>query len=220
MTNRLNLIAESGAPKKVLEAWRDDVHRCEAAWNAFGFEIGALRYFSAPDRAPRRFAFKPGKEPEGWCKPDHHGYTTPLKKSAEWNARLDALPQPESIHDICSMLGLPTVINYGDQADLSDPSAVSGSRLLEPRTSWVEGGPVVVHLDDFRGLVQELKDAYGDAYVNVSTIENDDEGTIPEGFTIVSDARLEYLNAKLRLEREEAQEAERAAAADNDLALG
>lgn len=213
MTNRLNLIAESGAPKEVLEAWRDNVNRCEAAWNAFGFEIGALRYFRAPDCVPRRFAFKPGKEPAGWCKPDYHGYTTPLKSSTEWNARLDALPAHETTYDICRALGLPTCFNYGDWMD---PSAISGSRDLQPRASWVEGGPVALHLDDFRGLLQELKDAYGDAYSDVS----DGEVTIPEGFTIVSDARLDYLNAKHRLEQEEAKEAEIAAAAAESPVLG
>ena len=206
--SKMNLIAESGAPREALEAWREDVNRCEDAWHAFGREIGARRFYNWPFVPPRSFVFPTGRVPEGWRKPDHRGATTPYKKSTEWLARLDALPAPEDLNAVCRGLGLPTVVEYEE-----GPNGSRGVRGFHWSASWPANGPVILHCDDFREVAGKLAERHASVRFNAG-----DGLTIPEGFVEATDAKLDFLHAKAVLEAEEAAAA--AAVDDTGPAFG
>ncbi len=184
--SKIYVAAESGEPKRALDAWREEYYRCKKLWHEFAEEIGAERLFAAPFQPPSSFSFARGKQPEGWVQPVKGGRTWPYKKNKEMCDKIAALPAPKHIDTLCEELGLPTSISY-------DRGGFRIGRGWNTYTAqWWREGPVVIGGEDFRN---KLDNVTGGKF-------NVGDGTIPDGFVLMTEVEVDFKFAESKLNQE------------------
>lgn len=197
------LAAVSGKPQEILNKWREEFIDADKAWRAFGRSIGAATLFgySGYER-PNAFGFEADAQvPDGWTRPDRRGRSRPYIRNTKMNAKLAELPWPENIDYLLAReFLLPSDISYWVEGN---PSR-KGYKAIAPgdmpfrsySPCWWKGGPIILRTGNFPKELGRLQAEGHKVFLSAG------DGTIPDGFEIMTQAEVDFGFAKAKLDAE------------------
>ena len=113
MAERSYLVAETGRPKGVLEAWRSSWYEAELRLSDLMARFGADGCFRFGFEKPSHFRFPGNRAPEGWTRPGAKGASRPKRTNREDQALIDALPWCEELGRVVQeAFNLPHGLSY------------------------------------------------------------------------------------------------------------
>lgn len=204
MAERSYLIAESGRPKEVLEAWRADWFVAERGLADLMRTIGADGCFRFGFEKPGSFRFPRNQPPEGWTKPGSKGASRPKKTNQKDQDLIDALPWCEDLTRVVQdAFNLPHGLSY------EGPDG-KGTRYLSaggPNTfsvCWTSGpdglAEVILIAPDYEVAAR--------GQGGVCWLPEGASPDAPDGFRRVTEAEVDLIFAQAKVERERAAKAE------------
>lgn len=208
MAERSYLIAESGRPKEVLEAWRADWFVAERGLADLMKTIGADGCFRFGFEKPTSFRFPRNRAPEGWTKPGSKGASRPKRTNREDQALIDALIWCEDLNRVVQdAFNLPHGLSY-------EGTDGKGTRYLSA------GGPHTFSAcwtSDPDGLAEVILitpdyEAAAKAEVAVRWLPEGSSPDTPDGFRRVTEAEVDLIFAQAKVERERAKKEEETSA--------
>jgi hypothetical protein len=204
MRERVHLIAESGKPKEILEAWRRDWFAAEERLQDFMREIGANACFRFGFEKPVSFRFLRNAVPDGWTKPGSNGASRPKKVNTEMRGRIDALAWCADLKTLVQeAFNLPLSMSYkSEHGEGTRYLSASGPNFVS--ACWTAGP------DGLNEVILIIPD-YDAASAGEASVTWHPEGSspgIPEGFRKVTEAEVELLFAESKVARERAKREE------------
>lgn len=200
MGKRAYLIAESGRPKDLLEAWRRDLVAAEHGLRDFMREIGAVGFLQFGFEKPQVFTFPRHEAPEGWTKPARNGASRPKKTNTKMLRRIKDLAWCDDLNQLVrDSFNLPTGLSY------EGPDGVGSSFLTSegPNTfsaCWTTG------VDGETTFILLTPD-YEAAKSEGDKVTWNPAGTapgVPEGFRQITEAEMNLIFAQAKVAREQA----------------
>lgn len=200
MQERVYLIAESGRPKEVLEAWRTEYRASEQKLLGFMREIGAVGFMQFGFEKPTFFRFPRDEAPEGWTKPSHNGASRPKKANIEMQRRIKDLPWSEDLDRLVrEAFNLPTGLSYEGRHGV-------GSRFLDSvgpnsfSACWTTDADgrsdVILIVPDYAAATREVE--------KFTWTPQGASAEIPEGFRQATRAEVDLIFAQAKVAREQA----------------
>ena len=196
---KIYLVAESGRPKEILDAWRQEFLDGMKAYREIGLEFGARTTMGFPFERPSGFSFRRNGQPEGWIQPQSRGFSRPKKTNTADQDRLAAIKFPHNPEVVISKeLGLAQSVDYEKNGKKSS-QRLGGFRTFG--FCWSVRGDetlndVIVTAPDYRSLLEDPE---------ITNIAWSPEGTgpeIPEGFRQVTEAEVDLIFAEDKRRRE------------------
>jgi len=200
---KIYLVAESGRPKELLDAWRKAFLEGMDQYRAIGKELGSETAMGFPFGRPNGFSFPSGNQPEGWTKPQRKGFSKPKVHNVADQERLSAIPFPDHPDAMISKeLGLAQVVHF-------DKNGWNNTHRLGSFTTFsfcwsVKGdgtlNDVIVTAPDYQSILKNP---------DMTNIAWGPEGTgpdIPEGFRQVTEAEVDLIFAEDKRRRENYEE--------------
>lgn len=193
------LIAESGRPKELLEAWRDEYLKGMQAYRSVGRALGATGLKGFPFERPGAFRFPLGAEPEGWTKQRGNNGSRPKRGNVADEARLSAIAFPEHPERmLAEELSLATGYTYKSGSSIGFQSFGGWRAFGACWSVHMDGtlGPVIIQAPDYAEILKRT-----DLEVACWRPEGAGPG-IPEGFRQISEAEVDLQFALDRVARE------------------
>lgn len=196
------LAAISGKPKEILDEWRQELSDADKVWRAFSRSIGAVALFNCGCKRPIAFGFERDAQiPDGWTRPDRRGRSRPYFRNTKMIKKLASLPWPEEIGLLLSReFHLPTDLTYwvgGDSSRKGYMVVAPGDMPFRSYTPcWWKDGPIILRTGNFPKETERLKAEGHKVFLS------EGDGTIPEGFAIMTQAKVEFGFAKAKLDAE------------------
>lgn len=206
MKNEIYLIAESGKPKEILDAWRQDFFAAERRLMDLAKDIGAVKVFRFDRFAkPGSFGFKGNKAPDGWLKPGRQGATRPKKSNTEMQNRIDGLKWCEPLRSVVSeKLGMALGCHYEDGNGTRGVRHFSRGTIVDHSACWTtaEDGS----LADVILIAPKPSPSVEGAQKITALIPEGTSIEIPDGFREMSEAEVDLMFAQAEVDREKARD--------------
>ena len=200
MAERSYLVAETGRPKEVLEAWRSSWYEAERRLADLMARFGADGCFRFGFEKPSHFKFPRNEVPDGWTRPGPKGASRPKKTNAEDQALIDALPWCEDLGKVVQeAFRLPHGLSYEGPEGKGTRFLTSGgpNTFSACWTSTRSGIAEVI-------LITPDYAAAASGYDRVRWLPEGSAPDLPDGFRRVTEAEVDLIFAQAKVDRERA----------------
>jgi len=208
MRERAYLIAESGRPKEILEAWRTAWYEAELRLSELMSRFGADGCFRFGFEKPMSFRFPGNRVPDGWTRPGPKGSSRPKKTNTADQSLIDALTWCEDLtRTVQDAFSLPHGLSY------EGPDG-KGTRFLTTGgpnpfsacwTSRPDGIAEVI-------LITPDYEAAACGQDRVRWVPEGSSPSVPDGFRRVTEAEVDLIFAQAKVDRERSVKIEEAPA--------
>jgi len=208
MRERAYLIAESGRPREVLEAWRTAWYEAELRLSDLMARFGADGCFRFGFEKPTGFRFPQNRVPDGWTKPGPKGASRPKKTNTGDQALIDALPWCEDLsRTVQQAFNLPHGLSY-EGPDGNGTRYLTAGGMHTFSACWTSGP------DGIAEVILITPDYAAAARVEGQMRWNPEGSSpdTPEGFRRVTEAEVDLIFAQAKVARERAANNEEAPA--------